>query len=168
MDTHEELNILKQLMKTTKKKRLYIRYQAISLHLEGYSNTHISKILNLCGHTVGTYVRKYKVEGVEGLIPVKQTGKPKKLTDEQEKELIEVITTKTPDEVGFKNRKNWDSKIILQWVSKQYNVVYSSRGMLDVLYRLGLSYTRPTYTLAKANAEKQEAFKQTFESLKKN
>ena len=39
--------------------------------------------------------------------------------------------------------------------------------MLQVLYRLDLSYTRPTYTLAKADPEKQEAFKQDFEVLKK-
>jgi putative transposase len=39
--------------------------------------------------------------------------------------------------------------------------------MLQVFHRLNLSYTRPTYTLAKADKEKQEAFKQEFEDLKK-
>ena len=32
--------------------------------------------------------------------------------------------------------------------------------MLDVLRRLNLSYTRSTYTLAKADPQKQEEFKQ--------
>jgi len=39
--------------------------------------------------------------------------------------------------------------------------------MIDVLHRLNLSYTRPTYTLAKADPQKQEEFKQEFELLKK-
>ena len=33
--------------------------------------------------------------------------------------------------------------------------------------RLNLSYTRPTYVLAKSDKEKQEKFKQDFELLKK-
>ncbi len=40
--------------------------------------------------------------------------------------------------------------------------------MTIVLKRLGLSYTRPTYTLAKADPEKQKQFVQDFEECKKN
>lgn len=43
---------------------------------------------------------------------------------------------------------------------------YSHREMADVLYRTDLSFTRPTYTLAKADPQKQEHFKQDFEILK--
>ncbi|RKI35521.1 winged helix-turn-helix domain-containing protein, partial [bacterium D16-59] len=32
------------------------------------------------------------------------------------------------------------------------------RGMRDLFYRIGLSYTRPTYTLNKADSEKQDAW----------
>ena len=39
--------------------------------------------------------------------------------------------------------------------------------MRDLLERIGLSYTRPTYTLAKANPQKQEEFKEKFKDLKK-
>jgi len=39
--------------------------------------------------------------------------------------------------------------------------------MLNLFERLGLSYIRPTYTLEKADPEKQEKFRQTFEVLKK-
>lgn len=40
--------------------------------------------------------------------------------------------------------------------------------MAEVLYRLDLSYTRPTYVLAKADKEKQENFKKDFRILKKH
>lgn len=41
------------------------------------------------------------------------------------------------------------------------------RGMAEVLYRLNLSYTRPTYVMKKADKNKQEKFKNYFEELKK-
>lgn len=164
----EETKILKNLLRTTDNKRMHIRYQVIILHLRNYTNIHISKIMDLNPHTVGTYINSYKKEGINGLNMGKPTGSPRFLTNDQEEELYKVITTKTPDEVGFGYRKNWNSNIARKWVSDNFNVEYSSRGMLQVLHRLNLSYTRPTYTLAKADPEKQEAFKQEFEVLKKS
>ncbi|MED0894649.1 winged helix-turn-helix domain-containing protein [Aneurinibacillus migulanus] len=43
----------------------------------------------------------------------------------------------------------------------------SQSGITDLLHRLHLRYTRPTYTLAKANKEKQEAFVQQMNWIKK-
>ena len=80
---------------------------------------------------------------------------------------MKVITNKTPDEVGFEGRKNWTIELIRQWVIKEFNITMSHRGMAEVLYRLNLSYTSPTYVLAKADKEKQEKFKNDFEELKK-
>jgi transposase len=42
----------------------------------------------------------------------------------------------------------------------------SHRGIAYVLHRLNLSYTHPTYILAKADKEKQEKFKKDFQVLK--
>lgn len=57
--------------------------------------------------------------------------------------------------------------MIRQWVIKEFNISMSHRGIAYVLHRLNLSYTRPTYVLAKADKEKQEKFKNDFEVLKK-
>ena len=111
-------------------------------------------------------ISKYNNGGLDGLSPKLSQVRPAQIP-EQEKELALVITTKTPDEVGFPNRKNWYINIVQQWVKNTWDVKYSHRGMAEVLYRLGLSFTRPTYTLAKADPKKQEQFKQDFELLKK-
>ena len=50
---------------------------------------------------------------------------------------------------------------------KKYEIKYSLRGITNLLHRLGLSFTRPTYTLKNADQEKQEQFKKDFEKLKK-
>lgn len=98
-------------MRTTDNKRMHIRYQVIILHLRNYTNIYISKIMELNPHTVGIYIISYKKDGINGLAMGKPTGCPRFLTDEQEKKLYEVITTKTPDEVGFGYRKNWNANI---------------------------------------------------------
>lgn len=162
-----EMQELKKAIRNNDSKRMHIRYIAILNHLEGYANKDIAKTQNLSEHTVGTYVNKYKQQGLSGLVMGKSPGKPRFLSAEQEKGLLEAVTTKTPDEVGFENRKNWDCKLIAQWIQNTYGVKYKQRSILDVLYRLNLSYTRPTYTLEKAKPEQQEKFKQDFEKLKK-
>jgi len=162
-----EILELKEAIKNNSSKRMHIRYMVILNHLEGYTSRDIATSQNIDEHTVGKYIRAYKQRGLDGLIMGKSTGKPKFLTAQQEKNLLEIVTTKTPDEVGFKNRKNWDCKIIAQWILNTYGIQYQQRSILDVLHRLNLSYTRPTYTLEKAKPEQQEQFRQNFEVLKK-
>jgi transposase len=166
-DKRSEIKDIKEAMRKTSSKRMYQRYHVIFLHLKGLMNKDIAPIVGLCEHTIGKYVNAYKVEGLKGLKMGKSTGAPKFLTDAQERKLFETITTYTPDQVGIPDRKNWDTKIACQWVEANFGVKYTPRGMLDVFYRLGLSYTRPTYTLKKANPQKQEEFKEDFELLKK-
>lgn len=62
--------------------------------------------------------------------------------------------------------KNWTIELIRQWVIKQFNIIMCYRGMAEVLYGLNLSYTRPTYVMAKADKNKQEKLKNDFEELK--
>ena len=62
---------------------------------------------------------------------------------------------------------NWTSRIIGQYIQREYGYNYSIKGVTIILKRLNLSYTRPSYVLAKADKEKQEHFKTDFETLKK-
>ena len=97
----------------------------------------------------------------------KTIGYQKKLTDKQETELTEIITTQTPEEADVGVFANWTAALICHLVKEKYGVKYSERRMRDLLKRSGLSYTRPTYTLAKADPKKQEEFKEKFYELKK-
>ncbi|MEG0309167.1 MAG: winged helix-turn-helix domain-containing protein [Clostridium sp.] len=77
------------------------------------------------------------------------TGAPRKLKKKHEELLIETIVNKTPEDVGFNARKSWTIEIIRQWIYTTFNVLMSHRGTAEILYRLNLSYTRPTYVLKK-------------------
>lgn len=89
------------------------------------------------------------------------------MTEEQELELKEIIASKTPEEAGIGIFANWTAPLACQLVEQKYQVKFSERGMRELFYRIGLSYTRPTYTLNKADPVKQEEFRKSFEELKK-
>jgi transposase len=163
-----QMQELKAAIKYNKNKNMHVKYMVIYQHLQGELNVDIANMYDLCAHTVGSYIKIYKTLGLEGLIPMPKNGAPRNLTPDQEAKLVEIITLYTPDEVGFPFRKNWNCSLIRQWVFNKFEVKYSHSGMLKVLHRLNLSFTRPTYTLEKANPQKQEEFIEQFELLKKS
>lgn len=167
-NTDIQIQEIKAAIKNNKDKNMHVKYLAVLNHLQGLQNVEIALNLGLCAHTIGTYIKKYKQGGLDHLKPLPKSGAPRLLTKQQEQQLVEVVTTKTPDEVGFPDRKNWNAIVIMAWVKNNFGVKYSHSGMLYVLYRLNLSFTRPTYTLAKADPQKQEEFKQRFDLLKKS
>ncbi len=165
--TQQDIETVEDLMKATKSRVMYRKYLVIRLHMTGHSNLSIAEMTGLNKNTVWIYINAYNERGSEGLIPKKQTGRPKRLTDEQEKTLFETIKNKTPDEVGFSGIMNWTAKIAREWIRREFGVEYHINGVLEMFYRLNLSYTRPTYVLANADPQKQEQFRQDFEEGKK-
>lgn len=162
-----QIQELKAAIKDNRDKSMHVRYMVIYHHLKGVANVDIASMFNVCAHTVGTYINKYKSNGLSALVPAPKSGAPKLLTKEQEAKLKEAIAYNTPDNAGFPNRKNWNAGLVIQWVENNFGIKYSRSGMLKVLHRLDLSFTKPTYTLAKADPKKQEEFKASFEGLKK-
>jgi transposase len=163
-----EIERLKELSRKAKSPRMKVRYDAVRLSLEGRTYVEIGRILDLAYQTVSIYVNSYKKSGAAGLLPKESKGRTKKLTDAQEKLLYECVSLKLPKDVGFKPFVNWTAPLACKWVLKEYGIKFTERGMRNVFDRLGLSYTRPTYVLKKADPVKQEAFKDEFEHLKKD
>lgn len=167
MEKQEEIAKLLGLSKAEKKAKQKNRYDVVLLHLEGHKSREISELLHTPVRTVNTYIAAYKKGGAAALVIKKQPGAEKKLTDEQEQELYDVISKHTPEEVGIGVFANWTAPLVCEYVKRKYQVTFSKRGMLNLLHRIKLSYTRPTYSLAKADPEKQAKFRRELESIKK-
>lgn len=149
---HENgINEIKNALKHTKNIRLYKRYSVLLKLFDGFTNRQISKMENIDEHTVSIYIKSYKSKGLDELHIGDGSGASKKINEEQEKIILETFATKTPEDVGFESRLNWTIELIRQLVIKEFNITMSHRGMAENLYRLNLSYTRPTYVLAKAD-----------------
>jgi len=161
-----EIKYFKKLSRKTKDVRMKLRYDAIRLYLQGRTTTEIADILATTYQTVRNYINAYIEKGTEGLEIKQPPGRETKLSKEQEQLLYDCISTKLPRDVGFAPFVNWTAPLACQWVRKEFGVTFSERGMRNVFQRLKLSYTRPTYTLKKADAEKQKEFLETFEEFK--
>lgn len=118
----KEVEAVYKAMKDAKEARMYKRYQAIYLKLTGVKLLDIAKIVGVTKKTVDNYWAVYRKEGLDGLVPEKQTGAPKKLTKQQETDLLELIVNKTPVDVGFPVSYNWTAKIVREYVLKEYGI----------------------------------------------
>ncbi len=164
----EQIEILKRLARKTRDRKLGKRYDIVRLSLQGNTKKEIAAIVDVSLTQVYIILNLYKREGIDGLVLQRPTGRKTKLTAEQEAELYSTITQKLPKDVGFSPFCNWTAPLACQYVKDRFGIEFSERGMRDVFYRLKLSYTRPTYVLAKADPQKQEEFKERLENNKKN
>ena len=81
--------------------------------------------------------------------------------------LYNIIATMTPEEAGVGIFANWTAPLACCLVKQKYGITFKERSMRDLFKRIGLSYTRPTYTLEKADTEKQNEFRENFEIKKR-
>lgn len=84
---HPDIEILKMLMRKTKDKRMFERYQTVLLHLKGMTYAQIVEIVGRSAMTVGKYVQAHREKGIEGLNMGQSSGRPPFLTSEQEEQL---------------------------------------------------------------------------------
>ncbi|MEC2224882.1 helix-turn-helix domain-containing protein, partial [Weizmannia sp. CD-2023] len=86
---NQELEQLRNAMQNTRDKHLYERYLSVLLHLEGRTYPEIAKIIGRTRQTVMNYCHAYEEGGISSLQMKKPTGKPEKLTEDQQKQLAE-------------------------------------------------------------------------------
>ncbi|SFD39189.1 Winged helix-turn helix [Bacillus sp. 491mf] len=78
-----------------------------------------------------------------------------------------MIENSTPAEEGYGCESGWDTRILKHVIENKFGIIMSRNGIGDMLKRWGFRYTRPTYTLKRANLEKQAAFQRELNMIKK-
>jgi putative transposase len=150
---------LLRLMKNTKDTRMKERFQTILLFLNNYPPEEIASIINRSSSSVYNYINAYLKNGLKGLRLKYPPGRPCFLQEEQQNQVYNTVVFKVPKDVGFPVEMNWTAPLVKKWIEQEFGVAFSVRGVLRLLHSLGLSCTRPTYSLAKADRQKQEEFK---------
>lgn len=165
---NEEIERLNLAMKETSDKRLYERYLAVRLRLEGHTFAEIGNLLGRIRQTISNYWQCYQTQGLSGLEMGHSPGQPPKLTEEQRIQLAAMLEQNQPADVGFEARYTWTLPLIAEWIKREFGVTMSVRGISAMLRRMNFSFTKATYTLANADEEAQAFFrKHTFAQLKK-
>ena len=66
-----------------------------------------------------------------------------------------------PEKFGF-GQFMWSTRMVITHVNEKYNILYSARGMRELLHRIGFSSKKPRQTHHKsASKEEQNRFKKT-------
>jgi transposase len=163
----KEIQKVKLAMDNEKNVRYFKRYQSLYLYLSGMKCADVAEIVGITKTSVSRIHQIYRKEGLSGIPDKARVGRPPKLTNEQKEQIKEMVLTKIPAEVGFPAEFNWTAGLVAKFIKREYGLNYSIRGITGIFERLGLSYTRPTYVLAKADKQKQTEFIKDFEKVKK-
>jgi transposase len=168
MEANNELQEVERRLKHEKDRRMFERYQTIRLQLLGHDNEQIASIIGRSERTVRTYLRKYRDHGLDGLQLTFSPGRPELLSEDNQAQLKKTIIESLPHEVGFTAKFNWTLQLIGEYIKREFGKQYTIQGVSKLMHRLGMSYTKPTYTMAAADEEKQKEFvEKTFPRLKK-
>ena len=149
---------IKQLHRSCKQRKHADKLKAILMLDNGFSCVEVGKILLLDDDTVRVYRNTYLSQGAELLLTDNNKGSVSFLNSKQLDALEKHIIENT----------YMDSKGIVAWINKEFQINYSCSGINELLKRLGFVYKKPVLTPCKANVEKQEEFVTQYKELKEN
>ena len=105
---------------------------------------------------------RYLTCGIEAITD-KRTPKPKELlTQKQRAEIIEVIKTKKPEELGayYEKCEYWMTGVLGEYIKRTYDVVYKSKTSHYVLFKEAkFTYHKPGRVSARRNEEEVEKWR---------
>ncbi len=97
----------------------------VNLMLSGMKASELSELSGVSERTLAGWVEKADREGLEALMAVKQSGRPSKLTEEQEEEIYFLILCIDPRYYGY---KEWDGPSLSDYIRKNMGVEYTPRS----------------------------------------
>lgn len=119
--------------------------------MDGHGVREIVNLLKLSDKAVSKYIHTFNEGGLEELLKYRtSSGRPCKLS-KQEQALVAEVVLSTPKEHGCGENVNWTAPLVREFIYKEFGKKMSNVGIQILLHRMGFSFTRPTYVLAKAD-----------------
>jgi putative transposase len=159
MHVHDHLSLdeLQRLAKSITGKRVWLRYQAIILALQGRSATEVAQALGCSVRAVQTWVARYNQGGPQALAERPHTGRPPRLAGPELLRFQERLEAGPTPEDGIGTFYGRDLQRILE---HEFGVLMSLQAVYDLLHRLGFSSLRPRPQHQDADEELQAIFRE--------
>ena len=149
---------LKKAFGAEKNLRARMRLHAALLRRKGRKVEEIADTLEKPKGTISKWLNKLQDGGLDAAMPIKQPGRPRRLTLGQLKTL-RTDMLKQPDELGYSSGF-WSSRLIKEHVSKKFNTTFTPRHMTRLLSKIGFSFKKPrTFNPRRASPEELASFK---------
>ena len=154
----KDREILKEMHLASSGKKDADKIKAILFLDKGWTYNQICEALLLDERTIHRYRKLYEEEGLDGLLENRHKGRLCKLTAEEQKDLTEEL----------RNKLYSNTKQICGFIKKKYRKVYTPKGLVPLLRKLGFSYKKTKSVPAKANEDAQKKFIKGYEKRRKN
>lgn len=137
-------------------KRYLDRVKTVYLLGKGWRVTKIAEALLIDRETVRNHFKRYRKGGLLALQKHEAGGSDAALNEEQRQALDRHLRT----------HLYLTAKEIAHYVEQTWQVIYSESGMTQLLHRLGYVYKKPKLIPGKADADRQRAFVEQYQTLK--
>lgn len=150
-----ELSELRRAHKSEYYKRSAYKINCIILLGSGWTLEEVKDALLLDEETLRGYIQKYESGGLDALLKVEYKGSEPQLSVVQIQKLCKVLDTKI-----FLTTKS-----VIDYIKKEFNIIYSLSGMRDLLHRLNYEYKKPKLVPGNPDNEAQEIFIEQYEEF---
>jgi len=133
-----------------------IKIATILLVLEGQRPGWISEVLGQTRMNVNRWTRVVNKDGVEALVPKKQSGRPVRMTPKIAAQL-ELHLEESPERFGL-NRVRWDGPTLATHLQRQFGIKLKVRQAQYWMHQLGYRLKRANHVYLQAKAEDAKKF----------
>ena len=164
--TDEKLKRLKKEAEQAGLYRIAKRIHSVLLNASGATSGDIALLLDAPRSSVSEWLKNYAMHGYEGLLEGDRPGRQKRLNNQQEKQLNDIVES-GPVAYGFISGV-WTSVMIKQVIEEEFSITYHPGHVRKILYNMNFSVQRPRKLLASADPILQEKWeKYTYPNIKK-
>ena len=154
---------MRRLAKGCRNAKQSRRLLAIAAVYDGMSRADAAKVGGMDRQTLRDWVLRFNEQGPDGLVDLKATGAPMRLTQEQIEEFVAIVEGgPDPEKDGV---SVWRSQDLARVIEERFGVFYKDRSVRGLLRRLGFVRIsgRPQHPNQKT--EVIDAFKKTSPPL---
>jgi len=151
----EEIIALRAAHRRAKNKRDADRIKAIYSLAIGHTISQVASILMIDEETLRNYQKSYEEGGISALLKNNYNGSMCKLND------LEIESLK----IELENSIYLTTQSVVEYVEKQFGIIYTQSGMRDLLHRIGYEYKKPKLVPGNPDSEAQELFAAQYEEF---
>jgi len=134
-----------------------LRYLAFAHIQDGKSNTEIAKMLKVHIMTISEWIKKFNLEGIEGLKEKGGRGAKPKLSVSEEEAFRKSVLELQEKKIGGRIK----GEDVLQLMKEKFSIECTMKSVYNALHRVNLVWISGRSKHPKADVEAQESFKKT-------
>ena len=154
---------IKALFKKDDRYTIGLRLYAVYQVSKGQSSRKLEELYQTSFKQITNWVHRFEQQGLEGLRDKAGRGRKSGLSQDNMQRLTKLLVEEPPTAHGY-NTATWTGPVLIDWIGKNFGLIYKKAQIYNILKRLGFSYQKARGFYPEADQKAQEAFK---EDLKK-